>query len=135
MAKSPKITNAAANIAVDALAPELNSGVLRVYSGDIPATADTALVAQVAIAELTFGATAFGAAVNGVATANAITADADAVGGTAAFFRAFKTGGTTVVTQGTVGAADADMIVSSVTIAAGAEVQCNSMTLTLPVTG
>lgn len=99
------LANAQRNRAADAVAARCNSGVLRIYSGSVPANADAALSGNTLLCELAFGATAFGAASNGTATANAITQDSsnDATG-TPTFFRAFETGGTVVVFQGTAGA-------------------------------
>src|SRR4051812_26349881 len=98
MALNSQLANVAANAEADAVATLLNNGYLRIYSGTQAATADTAIGAQVLLAELRFGATAFGAAVAGVATANAITSDtsADATG-TASWFRTLKSDGTTAV--------------------------------------
>ena len=115
MANNPKRTNLAANTAVDAMAALLNGGKLRIYDGAQPATADTAVGAQVLLAELTFANPAFGAGVAGVATANAITGDptADATGD-ANWFRALKSDGVTVVYDGTVGAGGAfDCVLNS----------------------
>jgi hypothetical protein len=131
VANNPKRTNTAANTACDAMAALLNSGFLRIYDGTQPATADTALSGQTLLAELTFGATAFGSASAGVATANAITQDSSAnATGTASWFRAVKTDGTTVVCDGSVGTASADAIINSVAISSGAAVSCSSFTLT-----
>ena len=99
------LANAQRSRAADAVTARCNNGVMRIYAGSVPATADTALSGNTLLAELTFGATAFGAASNGVATANATGQDSsnDATG-TPTFFRAFETGGTVVVFQGTAGA-------------------------------
>ena len=67
----------ARNAELDALAPLANSGYIRIYTGSIPATPETA-VSGTLLAELQFGATAFGAAAAGVITANAITQDSSA---------------------------------------------------------
>ena len=131
MANNPKLSNAAASAEADALATLLNTGYLRIYDGAQPTDADTAIGAQVLLAELRFNATAFGAAVNGVATANAITADSAAnATGTAAWFRALKSDGTTVVMDGTVGTSSADAIINTVSIVANAAVTCTAFTLT-----
>lgn len=131
MALNPKRSNAAANAAVDAMAALLNNGYLRIYDGTQAADADTAVGAQVLLAELRFGATAFGAGVAGVATANAITSDSSAnATGTASWFRALESDGTTVVYDGSVGTATADLILNSTAIAAGAAVAVSSLTLT-----
>jgi hypothetical protein len=109
-----------------------NSGYVRIYDSTIPADADTAVGAQVLLAELRFNATAFGAAVAGVITANAITADASAnAAGTASWFRALKSDGTTVLFDGTVGTATSNMILNTTTISVGLVVSCSSLTITI----
>jgi hypothetical protein len=131
MALNPKFSNASANARCDAHCVLLNNGYLRIYSGTQPTDADTALGAQVLLAELRFGATAFGAAVAGVATANAITQDSSAdAAGTAAFYRCLKSDGTTVVEDGSVGTSAANLVLNSVAISAGAAVQVSSWTHT-----
>lgn len=131
MALNPKRTNATASAACDAFAALLNTGYLRIYSGTQPATADTALSGNTLLAELRYGNPAFGSAANGVATANAITQDsgADATG-TATFFRALKSDGTTVVFDGSVGTSGCDLNINSVAISAGAAVAVTSQTIT-----
>lgn len=132
MALNTQLSNAGVNAEADALAALLNTGYLRIYDGTQPATADTAVGAQVLLAELRFGATAFGAAVAGVLTANAITADSSAnATGTAAWFRALKSDGTTAIMDGTVGTASANMIIATTSIAAAQTVSCSSFTHTL----
>ena len=133
MALNLKLSNAAANAAVDALTALLNSGYIRIYSGSQPTDANTAIGAQVLLAELTFGATAFGAAVAGVATANAITQDSSAnATGTAAWARFFKSDGTTVVCDGSVGTASSNLILNTTSIVSGVPVSCSALTFTLP---
>ena len=97
-----------------ALEPALDSGYLRIYSGTVPTNADAALGGATLLAELRFGATAFGAASAGTATANAITSGTAAASGTPTFFRTFKSDGTTVVMQGTAGAAS-DLVIGAIT--------------------
>lgn len=131
MALNPKRSNAAANAACDAMAALLNNGYLRIYSGTQPATADTALSGNTLLAELRFGATAFGSAAAGVATANAITSDSSAdATGTATFFRALKSDGSSVVYDGSVGTSSADLVLGSTSIVSGAAVAVTSLTLT-----
>ena len=94
------ITNANRARAGDAVTARANSGRLRIYSGAIPADANTALSGQITNATLTFGATAFGASNNGVSTANAITSDTNAAAaGRPAFARVLETDAITVVWQ------------------------------------
>ena len=131
MALNPKRSNAAVNAAADAVCPLLNNGYLRIYNGTQPATADTAISGQTLLAELRFNATAFGAASNGVATANALTADSSADNtGTASWFRALKSDGTSTVFDGSVGTSAADLVLNSVLISAGASVSVTSFTYT-----
>ncbi len=131
MATEPKFSNAAVNAKADALTALLNDGFLRIYDGTKPATADTAVGAQALLAELRFNATAFGAAVAGVATANAITSDASAnATGTATWFRALKSDGTSAMVDGTVGTSGADLNLNSVAIQVGAQVSVTSFVYT-----
>lgn len=131
MANNPKFSNVAVNAKVDAQALLLNTGYLRIYDGTQPATADTAIGAQVLLAELRLNATAFGAGAAGVATANAITADSSAnATGTASWFRALKSDGTTVIYDGSVGTSGSDLNLNTVSIVAGAAVSVSSFTMT-----
>lgn len=130
MAANPKRSNTAASAAADAVSALLTNGYLRVYDGTQPATADTAITTQVLLAELRFNASAaFGGASNGVATANAITSDSSAnATGTASWFRALKSDGTTAVYDGSVGTSAADLVLNSVAIALGAIVGVTAFT-------
>jgi hypothetical protein len=132
MANNPKFANVTANAEADALARLLDNGYLRIYSGSQPTNADTALGAQTLLAELRFGATSAPAASAGVLTFNAITSDtsADATG-TAAFYRALKSDGSTVVMDGSVGTSSADLVINSTAIQSGAQVDVTSFSLTV----
>ncbi len=132
MANNLKLANAAVNAEANALAALANNGYLRIYDSTQAATADTAVGAQVLIAELRFNATAFGAAALGVIAANAFTQDASANnGGTATWFRALQSDGTTPIFDGSVGTASADLILTAVVIGAGAAVSVTGMTYTV----
>jgi hypothetical protein len=132
MANSPKFANVTVNAEADALARLLDNGYLRIYSGSQPTNADTALGAQVLLAELRFNATSAPAASAGVLTFNAITSDtaADATG-TAAFYRALKSDGTSVVMDGSVGTSSADLVLNSTAIQSGAQVDVTSFAVTV----
>ena len=131
MSLSPKRSNTAVSAAADAVCPLLNNGYLRLYTDPKPSDANTAISTQTLLAELRFNTTAFGASSNGVATANAITADSSADNtGTATWFRALKSDGTTAVLDGSVGTSSADLILNSVSISAGAQVSVTSFTYT-----
>jgi hypothetical protein len=132
-----KITTGTADSMLTTLATSLNSGLLRIYSGTEPATADTALSGNTLLAQLTFGATAFAAATasgaDRIITANAITQDSSAdADGTATFFRATNTAGTTTIYQGTVGTSGQQLNLTATNIVAGGVVSVSSLSITLP---
>jgi hypothetical protein len=140
MANGFYLTNAVALVGLDAIVDSFDSGtaaVINIYSGSVPTDADTALGAQVLLAQLTMSGTAFGAAADlapgARATASAITSDtsADATG-TATFFRVLDQSGGTVKAQGTVGTATSDMILNTTSITSGSTVSISSFTITLP---
>lgn len=129
MAKDTQLADAIVNGQADYLSDQLDNGYLRIYSGTKPATADTALSGNTLLAELRFNGIAAPAASGGVLTFNAISSDtsADATG-TATFFRCFKSDGTTVVMDGTVGTSDANLVLSTTSITAGQTVAVTSFT-------
>lgn len=131
MALNPKRSNAAANAACDAMAALANGGYLRIYDGAQPASADTPVSSQTLLAELRFADPAFAAAAAGVAAANPIASDlsADATG-VASWFRVFEADGTSAVWDGSVGTANADLVVNSVNFQQGAHIDVTSLTLT-----
>lgn len=136
MAYTMKRGNAAVNEEAERVVALLNSGYLRIYDSTggtgQPATADTAIGSQVLLAELRYAATAInGSASAGVATLAALTADSSAnAAGTATWFRALKSDGTTPVFDGSVGTTGADCNINAVAIAAGAAVSVTSHTYT-----
>lgn len=134
MALNPKTAASSRNLALNAAFDPLNSGFLRIYDGTQPVDADTALGAQVLLAELTLNATAFAAAAAGSKTANAITTDASAnATGTATWASLIKSGGvraTDNVMDMSVGTAGANLNMNSVAISAGASVACTSLIVT-----
>jgi uncharacterized glyoxalase superfamily protein PhnB len=139
MANNPFFSDDATKAAVDAVAAKCNSGTLKIYAGSQPTDANTAVGAQTLLATLTFGATAFAASsASGsagsrvvTATANTITGDtsADATG-TAAWFRALKSDGTTVVYDGSVGVSGCDLNVATTAFVAGADIEITSLAIT-----
>jgi hypothetical protein len=132
VALNPKFSNACVNAEADALSDLLDNGYLRIYDGSQPTNADTAVGAQVLLAELRFNATASPAASAGVLTFSAFTADSSAnATGTAAWFRALKSDGTSVVFDGTVGTGTNDLVLNSTAIQSGAAVSVTSFTLTV----
>lgn len=129
MAKNTQLANATVNGQADNMARRLDNGYLRIYDGSQPADADTAVSTQVLLAELRFNATSAPAAVGGLLTFNAFTADASANNsGTATWFRALSSDGTTVVFDGSVGTSAANLIMASTAITAGQNVSCSGFT-------
>jgi len=101
---------------------------LRIYSGTRPATGGAITTL---LAELICNATFAPAAAAGVLTLNAISSDASADStGTATWARIFKTDGTTIVLDCSVGTSAADIILNTVSIVAAAVVACTSATIT-----
>lgn len=133
MALNFKRSNAAVNKEADEIGILLANGYLRIYDGSQPATADTAITSQTLLAELRWNnsASAFNAAVDGVAAAKAITQDSSANNtGTASWFRALASDGTTVIFDGTVGTSGCDINLNAVAIAAGAVVEVTAYSYT-----
>jgi len=107
-----------------------SAGILKIYSGSVPADVGASLGAAVVLAQLTCGSPFAAGASGGVLTANAITTDSSAdATGTATFFRITTSGGTAVI-QGSVGTSGADLNLNSTGISAGASVSVTSMTIT-----
>lgn len=108
------------------------SGLLRIYSGTQPTDADTAIGAQVLLAQLTCGATFAAAAATGVLTANAITSANAAATGVATWFRLVNAGATVNVTDGTVTATGSggDLQLVTTSITSGQPVQVTALTIT-----
>lgn len=131
MALNPKLANVGANAAADAVARLLDNGFLRIYDGTQPTNADTAVGAQVLLAELRYNATSAPAAAAGVLTFNAITSDTSAnATGTASWFRALKSDGSSAVYDGSVGTSGADINFNSVAFSIGAQVDITALTYT-----
>ncbi len=131
MAHEIKVSTQAANLKADAFGAALNAGLIRIYQGAKPATANAALGGALLLGELTFGNPAFGAAVAGLATANAITKDVAADNnGTAQFYRLVQSDGITPMGDGTCGVtgSGSDLEMPNVAITAGGEITCTGFT-------
>lgn len=136
MPKNTVLATATRNAQADALARLLDTGFLRLYTGAQPASPDVAVGAQVLLGTLGISAVSAPAAANGVLTFNAISSDtvADATG-TATWFRAFRANGTTAELDGSIGTADANLILNTVAIVAGARLDVTGWTHTVPASG
>jgi hypothetical protein len=138
MPNNPFFADATVIAGLSAQTALLNSGFLEIYSGTQPTDANTAISSQVLLATLTFGATAFATPTASgtaptrtvTAAANAITQGNAAATGTASWFRAYASNGTTVVWDGSVGTATADLILSTVALTSGSPVQVSSLSIT-----
>jgi hypothetical protein len=129
MANNPFLSDAFAKAAADAACALCNGGTIQIRSGAQPANANAAASGTLLVT-LTFSATAFAAAVANVATANAIGSANAVATGTAAWFRALKSDGTTVCFDGSVGTSGCDINLSSTSITSGGNVALTSFTYT-----
>ena len=137
MAADPRLTNEAASSACNAIVDMIDAGGgagnIVFYTGTIPATADTALGAQVALSTCTFSATAFGAAANGTATADTITGSTAGADGTATWARWYQNDGGTVL-DCTVGTSGEDINFNSNVFSTGASVDITALVVVVPKT-
>ena len=132
MANNLKVSDTVVNAQADALSVLADNGYIRIYDGTQPANADTAISTQTLLAELRFNADAAPSAVAGVLTFNAITQDSSANNtGTASWFRALKSDGSTVLFDGSVGTTGSDMNIATTAIVAGAIVGVTSFVYTV----
>jgi hypothetical protein len=100
---------------------------LSIYSGTQPATGGTATTQ---LSQHTCNATFAPAASGGVLTLNAISNVNAGASGTASWFRLFKTDGTTIVMDGTVGTSGTDLVLNTTSIVNGGPVAISSVVLT-----
>lgn len=129
MPLNTQIAVATINAQALALATLCNAGVIKVYDGTQPATADTALATNTLGVTLTFNATAFPASASGVLTANAITSGTAVASITPTWARLFKSDGTTVVMDVSAGATASNMTIGAFT--SGTTVGCSSFVHTV----
>jgi hypothetical protein len=111
-----------------------STGKIKIYDGDMPETANTAVTTQVLLAELTFHAPpAFGAGSAGVATADAI-ADGTVIPtgtSTASWARVVDRDGA-VIMDGDVGTSGCFINLNTTSLVEGGSVRITSLTLTMP---
>ncbi len=132
MALNPKTSLASRALALNAAFDILNSGSLKIYDGTQPTDADTALGAQVDLADLALSATAFAAASAGSKVANSITQDSAANASSTATWATLvaSSRATTGTIDMSVGTSGANLNLNSVAISSGAAVSCSSLTIT-----
>ena len=126
MPLNTQLADATVNTQAGALATLCNGGLIRVYNGAQPATANTALSGNTLGVTLTFGNPAFPAAVGGLLTATAITPGTAVADITPTFARIFKSDGTTVIMDVSAGATGANLLLGAFT--AGTLVGATSFT-------
>lgn len=137
MPLNPKTNIASRNAALNAIFDALNSGNLRVADGTQPTDADTALGAQVSLADLALGSTAFAAASAGSKAANAITPDSNINSAGTASWATLQASGVAFsgsnarVHDMSVGTATSNIIFNSVLFSAGAACQVTSLTISM----
>ena len=131
MALNPKTGATTRNLALDAAFDTLNSGKFRIYDSTQPTDADTALGAQVLLADLALGATAFAAASAGSKSANAITADSSADATGTATWCSLLTSGSVRKFDGSAGTGTVNLVLNTASIVAAANVSVSSWSMTL----
>jgi len=131
MALNPKTCVAFRNLALDAAFNALGAGAeLRVYDGAQPTDSDTALGAQVLLAQLPMSATPFGAAAAGSKAANAITS-ASILATSTATWASLVTSGGVRKQDFSVGTSGANLNFNSVAFVIGATCTVSSLTETM----
>lgn len=98
------------------------------YTSFQPANANTPITTQTLLVSMQI-AGVFGTDVDGTLTLGAVTTTQAAATGTATFFRIFKSDGTTVVMDGSVGLSNADLVLNIVDIIAAENVSITSGTI------
>lgn len=129
MPSNLKYSNGTRNAQQQGLITYAGSGCLiNIYSGTQPANANTAISTQTLLVSLPVSGV-FGTDSNGTITLSAVTSASAVATGTASFFRIFKSNGTTVVMDGSVGTSSADMILNTTAIANTQTVTISSGTI------
>lgn len=121
------------NAQLDAATALLSGGQLRIYSGPVPATVESAATGTL-LATLYLGTPAFDPASAALAMSTAIAPEISAAAGTAGWFRLWSAGAVAAYYDGTITApgGGGDLQLDSVTIEAGATVTVDTIVLTRP---
>lgn len=131
------LSTAAASAAMAAVGNLANGGTLRMYTGTIPTTPETAIGAQTLLATFTFSATAFGTpafnspneTIDASFVASSVTPVAN---GTVAWARALASNGTTVIGDFSVGTSGTDIIIGNTALTTTINVTIQSFRLQIP---
>ena len=105
-----------------------SAAIIKIYDGTQPSNANTAITTQTLLVSLPISGT-FGTDSNGTITLSTVTNGTAVATGTGQFFRITQSNGTTVVMDGSVGTASADMILNNTSIATGQTVSISSGTI------
>ena len=120
------------NAEADVWGSQLDSGSIKIYDGTAPANPQTAITTQTLLVSISFSATAFPSAIGGVITlASAINGTIVSTA-TAGWARLYKTDGTTVVCDATVGLTSADVILDDLDLVLDDIAEVQSMSYTRP---
>lgn len=129
-----------ASVGLAAMAALANGGTLKLYSGTIPATPQTAIGAQTLLATFTLNTPAFGTptynspneTTDASFVSNSVTPVAN---GTVAWARLLKSDGTTVVGDFSVGTSGTDVVIGNTSLVTTINVSVTSFRLQLPAVG
>jgi hypothetical protein len=106
-----------------------SAGLLRIYTGAIPASCATAASGTL-LSEHTLGSP-FAPAASGGSVSPTLPANVNALAtGTAGYWRVYRSDGTTCAIQGSVGTSGADLNLNTLSIVSGGPVQVTSWTFT-----
>ena len=134
MAVNTRISTTLANARLTGAQTLFDGGFIDIYDGTQPATPETPAGANLLVT-LTLGTPSFGTAANKSISANAITSGVAILTGVAAWCRITQLDHLTVLMDGSVGTASANVVLNSVNIGAGATVSCSSFTDSIPMQG
>jgi hypothetical protein len=126
--------SAGANAVADLVDAGAGSGMVRVYTGAQPASADLAATGTL-LAEFTLNDPAFGSAVAGVATLIVVPAlsTTGLAPGDAGWFRAVDSVGATVLDGSVTATGDGgDLIMNTIAVSIGLTLQLTAGTITMP---
>lgn len=133
-------SDAAASAQAAAVGALCNTGSIKVYAATRPTDANTAVGAQTLLGTFAFAATAFGTPTGSGSTPSRVMqmaagaiSDVTAVGsGTATWFRALKSDGTTVVCDGDVSTSGSDLNLTDTSITSGETMSIASLSMAAP---
>jgi hypothetical protein len=128
----------AGQAALNAITALLNGGTLVMYSGSQPASPETGLSGNTALATFTFSGTAFSAASisGGYAVGNASFVSNSVLptaGGNVTFCRLYKSDGTTAVMDASIGTNGTDIVIANVSLTTSINVSITSLVAKIPV--